>query len=91
MLVAAPVHTTTNATGKVLRGSISDATEKLAQLSVGSGKVVPTTRQQAAAAAALAPPPMKAGGWHGHGHTDTFLGRTHGIPSGRSHTRKVVG
>ncbi|OVA18436.1 Protein kinase domain [Macleaya cordata] len=74
-------------TGRTLRGgAVSDATEKLAQLTVGSGKFVPP-RQQAAAP----PPRMKAGGWHGN-TADGFLGRApHEIPSARSHSRKVVG
>ncbi|XP_026401872.1 cyclin-dependent kinase F-4-like [Papaver somniferum] len=73
--------------GRALRG-VSDATEKLAQLTVSTGKVVaPPSKQQASAP----PPRMKAGGWHGH-TTDGFLGRpTHEIPSARNHSRRVAG
>ncbi|XP_010278819.2 PREDICTED: cyclin-dependent kinase F-4 [Nelumbo nucifera] len=65
-------------TGKTGRG-VSDTAEKLAQMTIGSGRQ-PVKQPQTL--------PMKAGGWHGH---TEFLGRSHEIPSGRSYSRKVAG
>ncbi|KAA8521259.1 hypothetical protein F0562_011904 [Nyssa sinensis] len=65
--------------GKTARG-VSDTTEKMANMTVGSGRL--PARQPLA-------PPMKAGGWHGQ--SDLFLGRSQGIQPGRTYSRKVVG
>ncbi|KAJ4953247.1 hypothetical protein NE237_030079 [Protea cynaroides] len=66
-------------TGRATR-VVSDTTEKLAQITFGSGRQ-PAKQQP--------PPPMKAGGWHGH--SGLLLGRSNEISSGRSYSRKVVG
>lgn len=76
-----PARNTSNYTyaGKAARG-VSETTDKLANLTVGSGRQ--PVRQPL-------PPPMKAGGWHGH--SDLFLGRNRDIQPARSFTRKVAG
>ncbi|KAG8382067.1 hypothetical protein BUALT_Bualt05G0038000 [Buddleja alternifolia] len=58
---------------------VSDATEKLTNLSLGSVRPI---------AKPSVPPPMKAGGWHNQ--SDLFAGRSEEFP-GRSYIRKVVG
>ncbi|XP_075506002.1 cyclin-dependent kinase F-4-like [Primulina tabacum] len=60
--------------------AISDTTEKLANMSVGSGRslVKPS----------VPPPPMKAGGWHGP--SELLLGRMSELPK-RPYNRKVAG
>ncbi|XP_019055924.1 PREDICTED: cyclin-dependent kinase F-4-like isoform X2 [Nelumbo nucifera] len=66
-----PVRNSTRKTG----GGVSDSAEKLAQMTIGSGRQI--VREP--------PPqlPMKAGGWHSHSE---FLGRPHEIPSGRNYS-----
>lgn len=60
---------------------VSDAAEKLANMTVGSGRS--GMRQSL-------PAPMKAGGWHGR--SDSFLGRSPELRPGRAaYARKVVG
>ncbi|KAK4389135.1 Cyclin-dependent kinase F-4 [Sesamum angolense] len=59
---------------------VSDAAEKLSNMTVGS--VRPLARPSV-------PPPMKAGGWHGQ--SDLFLGRSQEVVPGRAYTRKVAG
>ncbi|KAK6158521.1 hypothetical protein DH2020_005835 [Rehmannia glutinosa] len=59
---------------------ISDAAEKLANMTVGSGRPL---------AKLSVPPPMKAGGWHGQ--SELFLGRSQEVIPGRAYNRKVVG
>lgn len=60
---------------------VSDAAEKLANMTVGSGRN--GMRQSL-------PAPMKAGGWHGQ--SDSFLGRSQELRPGRAaYTRKVAG
>ncbi|XP_075074116.1 cyclin-dependent kinase F-4-like isoform X4 [Nicotiana tabacum] len=60
--------------------AISDAAEKLANVSIGSGRG--PTKQPVFK-------PMKAGGWHGH--QDLFHGRSQEFLPGRSYSRKVAG
>ncbi|KZV45247.1 cyclin-dependent kinase F-4, partial [Dorcoceras hygrometricum] len=60
--------------------AISDTTEKLANMSVGSGRSF--------VKASVPPPPMKAGGWHGP--SELLLGRTQELPR-RPYNRKVAG
>ncbi|KAL0407985.1 UNVERIFIED_CONTAM: Cyclin-dependent kinase F-4 [Sesamum radiatum] len=60
---------------------VSDAADKLANMTVGSGRPF---------AKPSLPPPMKAGGWHQH--SDMFVGRrSQELLPGRSYTRKVAG
>ncbi|KAL0327726.1 UNVERIFIED_CONTAM: Cyclin-dependent kinase F-4 [Sesamum angustifolium] len=60
---------------------VSDAADKLANMTVGSGRPF---------AKPSLPPPMKAGGWHEH--SDMFVGRrSQELLPGRSYTRKVAG
>lgn len=72
-------NSTSMYTGRNARG-VSDTAEKLANMTIGSGR--PSVKQPL-------PPPMKAGGWHGS--TDLYLGRSQEIQSGRTYTRKVAG
>uniref|UniRef100_A0A1D1YUP2 cyclin-dependent kinase n=1 Tax=Anthurium amnicola TaxID=1678845 RepID=A0A1D1YUP2_9ARAE len=58
---------------------VSDATEKLAQMTLTPGRQQAVRRQQ--------PPAMKAGGWHSR---PEFLGQPNEIPSARTFSRKVV-
>ncbi|XP_059656995.1 cyclin-dependent kinase F-4-like isoform X2 [Cornus florida] len=67
--------------GKGSRG-VSDTIEKLANMTVGSGRVPVPARQPL-------PPPLKAGGWNGH--SDSFLRRSQDIQPGRTYSRKIVG
>ncbi|KAK6117029.1 hypothetical protein DH2020_049273 [Rehmannia glutinosa] len=60
---------------------VSDAAEKLANMSLGSGRPL--------AKRASMPPPMKAGGWHEQ--SDMFVGRSQELPPLRSYIRKVAG
>ncbi|XP_019226898.1 PREDICTED: cyclin-dependent kinase F-4-like isoform X2 [Nicotiana attenuata] len=60
--------------------AISDAAEKLANVSIGSGRG--PTKQPVFK-------PMKAGGWHGQ--QDLFHGRSQEFLPGRSYSRKVAG
>ncbi|KAA8525130.1 hypothetical protein F0562_007006 [Nyssa sinensis] len=71
---------TSNYSSKTARG-VSDTAERLANMTVGSGRL--PVRQP------LPPPPMKAGGWLGQ--SDLYLGRSQEIQSGRTYTRKVAG
>ncbi|KAI3453881.1 hypothetical protein Pfo_010544 [Paulownia fortunei] len=59
---------------------VSDAAEKLANMTLGSGRPF---------AKPSVPPPMKAGGWHGQ--SDLFVGRSQELLPGRSYIRKVAG
>ncbi|KAK4490842.1 hypothetical protein RD792_001557 [Penstemon davidsonii] len=59
---------------------VTDVTEKLANLTVGSGRPL---------AKPAVPPPMKAGGWNGQ--SDLFPGRSQELNPGRSYIRKVAG
>ncbi|KAK6158517.1 hypothetical protein DH2020_005831 [Rehmannia glutinosa] len=59
---------------------ISDAAEKLANMTMGSGRPL---------AKLSVPPPMKAGGWHGQ--SELFLGRSQEVIPGRAYNRRVVG
>ncbi|KAL2234610.1 UNVERIFIED_CONTAM: Cyclin-dependent kinase F-4 [Sesamum indicum] len=64
---------------------VSDVADKLANMTVGSGRPF---------AKPSVPPPMKAGGWHEH--SDMFVGRQsqellQELLPGRSYTRKVAG
>ncbi|PIN24761.1 MAPK related serine/threonine protein kinase [Handroanthus impetiginosus] len=59
---------------------VSDAAEKLSNMTVGSGRPL---------AKASAPPPMKAGGWHGQ--PNMFLGRSQEAIPRRPYIRKVAG
>ncbi|XP_057963873.1 cyclin-dependent kinase F-4 [Malania oleifera] len=65
---------------------VSEAAEKLANMTVSSGMQSMRRRQQQQQPLA---PPMKAGGWHGP--SDLLLGRSQEIQPGRTFTRKVVG
>lgn len=60
--------------------AVSDAAEKLANMTIGSGRA--PIKQPL-------PQPMKAGGLHGP--RDVFLGRSQDIMPGRSYSRKVAG
>ncbi|XP_059642261.1 cyclin-dependent kinase F-4-like [Cornus florida] len=66
-------------TGKAAR-EVSDTAEKLANMTIGSGRS--PARQPL-------PPPMRAGGWHGQ--SDMFLGRPQEVQPGRTYSRKVLG
>ncbi|KAI3468547.1 hypothetical protein Pfo_025210 [Paulownia fortunei] len=59
---------------------VSDAAEKLSNMTVGSDRPL---------AKPSVPPPMKAGGWHGQ--SDLFLGRSQEVIPGRAYIRKVAG
>lgn len=59
---------------------VSDATEKLASMTVGPGRPL---------AKVSVPPPMKAGGWHGK--SELFHGRSQEAIPGRAYIRKVAG
>ncbi|KAL6547705.1 hypothetical protein OROHE_009410 [Orobanche hederae] len=61
---------------------VSDAAEKLGNMTLGSGKSVVGKRSSM-------PPPMKAGGWHHQ--SDLLVGRSQEILPGRSYIRKVAG
>ncbi|XP_057528594.1 cyclin-dependent kinase F-4-like isoform X1 [Amaranthus tricolor] len=65
--------------GRTTRG-ISEAAEKLANMSLSSGRQA--MRQSI-------PPPMKAGGWHGQ--SNMFMGRSQEIQPSRAFTRRVAG
>ena len=71
--------------GDRTRREVSDAAEKLSNMTVGSGRNG-IMRQSL-------PAPMKAGGWHGHGQSDSFLGRSQELRPGRAaaYSRKVAG
>lgn len=59
---------------------VNDTAEKLANMTVGSGRTLP--RQSM-------PPPMRAGGWNGR--SDLFAGKSQEIPPSRTYSRKVAG
>ncbi|KAH0644357.1 hypothetical protein KY284_032241 [Solanum tuberosum] len=66
--------------GSTAKTRVSDAAEKLANMTIGSGRA--SIKQSF-------PQPMKAGGLHGQ--HDLFLGRSQDILPGRSYSRKVAG
>ncbi|TMX03906.1 hypothetical protein EJD97_013048 [Solanum chilense] len=66
--------------GSAVKTRVSDAAEKLGNMSIGSGRA--SIKQPF-------PQPMKAGGLHGQ--RDLFLGRSQDILPGRSYSRKVAG
>lgn len=66
--------------GSTVKTRVSDAAEKLGNMSIGSGRA--SIKQPF-------PQPMKAGGLHGQ--HDLFLGRSQDILPGRSFSRKVAG
>ncbi|KAG5589270.1 hypothetical protein H5410_039784 [Solanum commersonii] len=66
--------------GSTAKTCVSDAAEKLANMTIGSGRA--SIKQSF-------PQPMKAGGLHGQ--HDLFLGRSQDILPGRSYSRKVAG
>ncbi len=59
---------------------VNDTAEKLANMTVGSGRTLP--RQSM-------PPPMRAGGWNGR--ADLFTGKSQDIQPTRTYSRKVAG
>ncbi|CAN4077294.1 unnamed protein product [Withania somnifera] len=63
-----------------MKARVSDATDKLGNMTIGSGKA--SIKQSF-------PQPMKAGGLHGQ--HDLFLGRSQDILPGRNYSRKVAG
>ncbi|CAI9095129.1 OLC1v1030995C1 [Oldenlandia corymbosa var. corymbosa] len=63
---------------------VSDAAEKLSNMTIGPGKSLLKPQPPQAR-----PPPMKAGGWHGQ--SDLFLGRAQEMLPARNISRKVAG
>ncbi|XP_009794518.1 cyclin-dependent kinase F-4-like [Nicotiana sylvestris] len=72
--------------------AVSDAAEKLANMSIGSARAPikhPLPQPMKAGGLHPLPQPMKAGGLHGP--RDVFLGRSQDIMPGRSYSRKIAG